>query len=1236
MKALRILLLTVLSVFVTAYLAFLFVLPYSVDLNQYNPQIAKEIEKVTGFQVDISGLKVKTAWNLSGGALIDKTDLKYPKTLSSGEKFAQINCLEVKLSLIPFLMGQIKVDSVYADKFILNLDVQKTKTGDKFLLEKVLQKSSLPIAGNSSRAPKISDSMPNIFVKKYKINFIDIATGKDYAIKGADFRVSDFVLGKKIKVKTIGDLILNKRKQVSYNVAVFSKVMPVMTSQKGIQPQSFSLLTIFEDLYKYNLCANINTNLKITGNFEKPLVDGDLSLDNVKFMLKGKTLPPSNLKLKFNGENIKINFAFYTAVDEKALITGLFDNGRKKSINLKVVSNKTDIGNTVLIASSLLELIGRNDLKDIDANGHLNANFSIKSDFKKIQSSGFLKINNANVFHKLYKIVVKEICADIDFSENRIDIKKSSAKLDGKTFAIKGFVDKNANADISVIADNLQLKGLLATLGQTQILKENDILSGLINVDASIKGRLDKAIPTIDLVLSNVNLRNKPNKAQVKFLSAKIKMTSAPLPSPPPQGGRGKAQKTNGKIQLSGLKIYPQASVSVVSLPSMNLSFNEKDLNIDNATLFLNNSKIDIFGKVTDYATNKINTDITARGLMLSSDIKSMLPKANQKGVVAVGKIPLLIRITGHNKQEIHAQMLANQTNHLAVFDISSLKGKTSLINAQLTLDGNELKIHEITLYALGQNRGLSENMKSNSASGMPVVRIAGIISNINNPTPLLSGVSVSIPNQITTSIPGYSGSVVKVNGDLSLNGSVNNPSIKGSLALPVVYIPTIKMNSKNLVLNFNKNSIGVICPQLAIAKSVMSFNANVSNDFSKGILVNSVDLVSNYLDLDSLGSAFANLPQSSNAPGVDLGITILGGKGSVVKFKTGGIIATNVTSDFNLKKNWLNLNNVRADAYFGKIGGSVKYNLIYGNTQINLQGRKLSAGPAIKGLTGMPDSMTGQLDFDSNLSMMGYTQEQIISSMKGDTDFVISNGKLGQLGKLEHLLYAQNILSNNVFKATLNVIAKALTVKNTGLYKYINGKVTFSNGWANIRAIKASGPSMSMYITGRYNLLDNSANLVILGRLSGDVVRVLGPIGDLSMDKVLSYIPKIGAVTSFLINQMTTNPEVENTSMIPYLTPKTDLPTKDFKVVINGNVNRQSSVKSFKWLSTPQAATVNSQPSLNIPKSTQEVKQQVQEGARQILQQVIAPTSTQQYIPPKKIIAPVADFINALPDLKQ
>lgn len=1045
MKVFKIIFITAFSIFIAIYLAFLFILPNAIDLNQYSPQITKSIQEATGFKVQLEGLKVKTAWNLSAGAFIGKTDLNYP----TGKKFAQINGLQIKLSLLPLFLGEVKVDKIDLDKILLNVDVKKD---GKFLLEDYLSKT----APNTRNALRFSDNMPNIKVKKYRISFVDMQSSNIYSVKGTGLNITDFVLNKKIKVKTQGEVILNNRRQIDYKISLFSKI-PTQTDSKQVKKeQKINVIEIFKDLYRYNVNASINADLKAVGSIEEPKINGKMKFDRVSFVFGGKTFPSSVLGLEFDGDKVKINSNLYTDISSKAVVSGVFKNGKHKAINLRVVSPNASLGNIVSIANTALKTFGKKDLEGVSANGLLSADFNIKSDFKKIQSSGFLKVKNANVTHKLYNVALKSINADIDFSQDSIRIKQATASLDSQPIKIKGMIDKNANADISILADNLQLKGVLLTSGNGKLLKDNDI-AGLISAKVILKGRLDKAKPKISVLASGVNLKNRPTKTRIKIARIIANINSD--------------KNSQGKAELVGVNVYPNSPANI-SAPKINISFNEKDLNIEKTYLYVNGIKTNLSGK------------------------------------------------------------------------------------------------------------------------------ISGI-----NSTPRLNSISVSVPNQISMPIAGYPGSNIVLKGNLILNGKLEAFEIKGMFTIPFMRIPTISMIAKNSTLIFDKE-VNLSCAQMQIANSSMSLNALINKDFSKGVTVRNINFNSSNLDLDTLAASMANFPKSSES---NPNITILDGKGAIAKFKVGRIVSANITSGISLNNNVLELNNLSGDAYLGKIKGQVNYDFTGGKTKINISGRGLTAGPALKAISGRDDGILGQLDFDSNISLGGTAKRDILKSLNGNTGFIISNGKMGVLGKFEHLLYAQNIVSNSFFNATLNVIAKAVTVKNTGVYRYMKGMITFSNGWANIHYIKTSGPSMSLYITGRYYLPDNTANLTILGRISDDVVRVLGPIGEFSMDKAISSIPKIGEITAALVNQYTTNPNYENTDLIPDLYPKTEFKTKDFKVIIDGDVQRQSSVKSFKWISKPKV----------VPSQSP--------GGQ----------SPQQYAPAiKQNPAAIPDFVNQLPDL--
>lgn len=1071
MKKLKITAISLLSIFIILYLAFLFILPNAVDLNEYTPEITKNIQDSVGFQVHLKGLKIKTAWNLSVGAAIDKVDLDYP----TGKKFAQINNLQVRLSLLPLILKQIRLDKVEMSKIMLNLDV---KENSKFLLEDYLPKATTP----QKQAFKLSDKMPDISIDNYRLSFVDMKTLKSYSIKGSDLKISNFILNKKIKVKTNGNLFLNDRKQVGYKISLFSKVF-AQPQQQQASPQ-LNIIQIFENLYRYNLQANIETDLKITGSVENTKMDGKVKIDNLSFVIGNEIFPASNLDLVFSGDKIKIDSTLYANTNSKILATGWVKNGKKKAVDLKVVSNQIDLHNVVLVLDSILKTFGKKDLDGITAGGYLQADFDVKSDFKKIQSNGYLKVKNASIVSKLYNVVLNSINADVDFSHDAIRIKQASASVNGQPIKAKGVIDKNANADITVSADNVQLKGILLASGNAKLLKDNDI-QGLLNMKAYIKGRLDKIAPVANINISNINVKNKPSKMLIKLAKVTVDANAG--------------KKVTGKIKLSDLKAYQGGSV-LASSPFINLDFNEKDLNIHKSNLYVSGIRTNLEGKISD---------------------------------------------------------------------ISSV--------------------------------------------------------------PKLNSVIVSTANQVSMPIEGFPNSSIILKGNIVLNGNPENPQIKGGFSVPLIKIPSMQLLIRNTELTLGKE-FKIACPYIKIANSFMSFNSLISKDFSKGLVLKNADFSSQYLDLDTISAAMSKVPQGSG----DLGIIIQNGKVSVARFKTGGITASNITSTMSLKHNVLYLDNINADAYNGKIKGSINYNVLNGKTGMNVQGRGLSANPALIAISGRNDHIVGVLDFDSNITMKGATEKEILNSLKGDTNFIITNGQMGVLGKLEYLIAAQNVVANNVFRSTLNVITKGLSLKNTGVYRYLKGKIYLSNGWANINWIKMSGPSMSLYISGRYYLPGSTAHLTILGRIPQEIVNMLGPIGEFSVNKAIMSIPKIGIITSIFLDQFTTNPNYENIDLIPELTPKTEFATKEFKVVIDGDIQKQRSVKSFKWLSKPTAAQAQTQSKTVINGNT--IKEQYQNTVKQTQDTVKGYQNNikQQYEDVKKQIpTSIPDFVNKLPNLQ-
>ena len=635
---------------------------------------------------------------------------------------------------------------------------------------------------------------------------------------------------------------------------------------------------------------------------------------------------------------------------------------------------------------------------------------NVKSDLKKIESSGYLKIPSASLAYELYNIAVNNIKADIDFSNSMIDIKNAGFTVLNQPLTLKGNVGHDAVADLCLNADKLQLKGLLLAFGQVALLNDNRINSGTITANVLLKGRLDKIVPEVNVSVDNVDLKNIPSNTSLKAPKSVLELLTD-------------GKNASNKVSVSDAKIInPLASVSV---PSVKLSLGDKDINIDSAYLLYNNARIDVSGKISDYLTRNLNLDITA--------------KDTKNGGAAY------------------------------------LKGSVNDLYGAQKLNLN-----------------------------------------------------LNIPNNISFEIPGLKSSTMIMNGELDITGSALNPDLNGSIAIPSVKIPDMLLTTDNMTVILNG----------PIAK----------------------------------------------------------GNGTLKRFVSGGIIAENLTSDFYLANNVFYLKNLKGDAFEGKIDGNISYNISNGHTGVDFKGTGMNAEKAVAGAAGLKNALSGKLNFDANVTLYGATDKEMMKNLKGTASFDISDGALGNIGRFENMLLAQNLQSNSIIKAAVNSVSALPVIKNTAQFKMIKGNLSFANGWANLNPVTTTGPSMAYYITGRYNLLNATANVTVLGRISAEVVSLLGPLGDLSVSKLTSYIPKFGTLTGNLINALTSDPKKEKIALIPALSSG-NTNYKDFKVVFNGGVESKNSVKSFKWLSTCDTSAIEKK---TVQEQVQETKQAVQEAVQQ------------------------------------
>lgn len=1051
--------------------------------NSYSGQVEDIIKSSTGFDAKISGLGIVTSPKLSAGVKVKEFALSVP---ASEAPFFKAENFNFKLALLPLIIKKVQIDEVSVKS--VDGEIYVKKDGNLQVLDYLQQPE------NQSGEPmtslpcgfKLSNHLPNLGAKKYKLAFVDAEDNKSYFVEGENFKVRDFILNKKVKLSTKGRIEFAGSEISNFDIKVFNKIMPdlqlddlVFPKDVVVQdaeapvveplPMPFNVIDIFKAIYNNKLHGDLFADVKTFGTLRNLKLKGHLKAEALSVAVNGKSLPESYADLRFKGSKTDIDSIFFSSSDEdeKTQIIGSVNTGKRPSVDLTFRSN-AKFNNIIRLIDSLAQSFGVDDFATLSANGGIDADFNINSDMKKVSSTGYLNVKPSKLIYGLYNIVIDNINADIDMMNNHINIANAGFSVQGHPLKLSGTIDANANTDLKLIANKLSLKGLLLAVGQVALLRENDIKNGTLSLNALFKGHLKDIKPDVTVNLDNLDIYNKPSAIKVSLLNTMVKLLCD-------------KKSLAGDISVKSLVLtHPSATVKV---PETKIVMDSKDINIKNSYILLNDSRIDVKGSVKNYISDKMSMNILAEGDIAASDIAGFIPVEVRSMFPYAGKLPLSVIAKGNSKvQDICVKLIANSSNYIKLLDIDALKGKITKLHTDIKLSGDTLNF---------VNSGIFAGEK-------PIVSLNGGVTKLYSAPKLKLGISV--PQNISFPIPGMENSNITANGNVSVTGDVVNPQMKGLVNVSDISIKDMDFAITNLVAHLNG--------------------------------------------------------------------AILNGNATADRFKFGGIIAENLSSKISLVNyNNLYLTDINADAFDGKISGKVSYGISDSSIGVEFSGKGLDSTKAVYGAAGIKNALTGLMGFNAKLVMKGVTDKEIIQSMRGNINFNIDDGKFISIGRLENLVAAQNVSSNSLLKAALGSLSTLATVQEADKYKSISGELNISNGVANISNIKVSGPLMAYYVSGLYNILPNTANIIILGRLEAKVVSSLGVLGDLSAEKILSYIPKFGAITSNVLKNLTSDPANENTQLIPALSGGSTK-YKDFKVVFNGPVESSSSVKSFKWLS--------------------------------------------------------------------
>ena len=200
-----------------------------------------------------------------------------------------------------------------------------------------------------------------------------------------------------------------------------------------------------------------------------------------------------------------------------------------------------------------------------------------------------------------------------------------------------------------------------------------------------------------------------------------------------------------------------------------------------------------------------------------------------------------------------------------------------------------------------------------------------------------------------------------------------------------------------------------------------------------------------------------------------------------------------------------------------------------------------------------------GLVNGDFTLSCKGDTQDECFKTLGGNGTFKIADGRMPKLGSLEYLLKAGNLFKGGIAGLSINSIIDLVTPLKTGNFESISGDMHLANGIADSINIYSSGNDLNMYMTGSYNVVTSVADMQILGSLSKNITTVFGKIKNASLNTLFNTIPGVNDQTEKLLMQ-------EDISKIPNIKDATNI-YRIFAVEINGDINGDKYVKSFKWV---------------------------------------------------------------------
>lgn len=1155
---LKILAIIIVSILGLSYLAFL-IIPNFINLDKYKPLIQKTVLDNSKLNLDYTKLKLYSTPLLSLGIKIENTKISF---IDNSELFYSPE-IKTGIALPSLLTLTIKTAKTEINNPKLNFDIVDDKEYKIVrLIEDIINQNlnnqkpqTEPLNPfNQWVIDNLKIKIPSIKIINYQVLVNDIKNSHNLKLTGENLTLGYNSKNNNIKIITNSKLLLDNKENILANLDINASFLPskktkAQTQQEKLELPFVNLVKIYQT---YDLKTSINSKLKIkqTKN-DGLLIWGNFDVDDFTIKLGNVHLPKSYLHTIFNKKEIEYDTNINFSQNENINLKGILDHSKKTYLETTIKSTEIHLENILNLLKGTLDSFNITTLDSIKIKGILNANASIKTDFKKLTSNGSITIKNGSLEESISKLKINNIIVNLLLDNNSLNIKDTKATINNSNITISGGIDNNSNADIKIDFDELNLPLLYKTFAPKELKKQYEINSANLSAHINIKGKLDNLAAELKTKLKNLKLND--TKKTMSLVNNEMQFNLL-----------ANSKEIKGELLNNGLVFAIPNLKTKVSINSATVNIDDKNIAIVPFDVFYNDlSRINVKGSINNYL-KKPDIDVILDGKISTQNIKQTLGKDCSYYLNSKGLISLKISIKGDDKkQNILAQIYSDKNNYITFIDFNSLLNNPSLIQADISIENNKIKI---------KNSGL---FKTTSDFSNNLDKIANFNADIENNH--IKQLSLEIPKEQNAKISIFKNSSLNLKGKLSLDGYFDNLNYKGNLKIKNISIPELLSSAEFIDLNLS-NKIALIDIKKANINSSLldlSFKTNLAS--LPIINLSDFNLKSDLIDVDKLMVVLNNLlkytpPQTTTNKKSNTQANIplyLTGKIDIAKLISGTITIENIKSDLLIKNNNLYLNDLICNAFRGDIKGSINMNLITQLIKAKLEGENIDSNKLLTDSANLKNTISGLLNFNTNISLCGATYLEQMKSLKGNLDFEIKDGSYGPFAKLENFFLAENIKQNALFKNTVSSLITPLKAIDTTKFKKLTGKLSFNNGTIKLNPITSQGDTLCLLINGNLNLLNNNINANVYSHLNHDLSDKMGILAQTNPKYIINNSANINYAYISLYTIFSKVIDNNTFNKIPNFTTDYDKnATTKFQILLQGNLQKPANiVKSFKWL---------------------------------------------------------------------